>query len=209
MRLTPFDILIIAVLIYLLVRMVLGKKRGGGQGRPGQSGGQQPSDPESRRQASDAYRRAQQAWDMLRTDEPAPAQAPAGDLSFDEQEFIAGAKLMCARIRESWDSRDLDDLKNFCTPAAMAEFERRAESETRPARAETLLINARLMEVRTRQDGQEESTVLYEILEKEPGSGQNREAREIWRFVRPAENPEAMWKLDGTRPADKGEGVIQ
>ncbi|MBU1000928.1 MAG: TIM44-like domain-containing protein [Proteobacteria bacterium] len=214
MRLTPFDVLIIGVLVYLLIRMVLGSKRNDRQGPDDQGHDTQDSnqdhDPETRRQASEAYRRAQQAWDMLRSsDDGQPQQAHLGDLEFDEVDFLAGAKLMCTRIRESWDARDLEDLKQFCTSTAMQEFERRSQSETRPGRAETLLVNAALVEVLAREDNMEEATVLYEILEKEPGSGVNRESREMWRFVRPAQNPSASWKLDGIRPVDDAGALTQ
>jgi len=212
MRLTPFDFLIIAVLVYLLVRMVLRKR--GGQGRdtrPGDgSSAPRQHDPDTRRQANEAYRRAQAAWDMLRSDGEPTAQsrtdAPQG---FDEQEFLAGAKMMCARIRESWDARDLADLEAFCTPAALAEFKRRAETETRPVRTETLLINAELVEIRPLENGMEEAQVLYEILDKAPGSNENRESREIWRFVRPSGDPAAMWRLEAQRPVDEAGKLTQ
>ncbi|BBD08265.1 TIM44-like domain-containing protein [Desulfovibrio ferrophilus] len=216
MRLTPFDVLIIGVLVYLLIRMALGSKRNGQKGPGGQGpdtrDGNPPQDQDTdpRRQATEAYKRAQQAWDMLRSDEQGQKpQIHSEDFEFDEVDFLAGAKLMCARIRESWDARDLDDLVQFCTPGAMQEFERRADSETRPPRAETLLINAGLVEVHAREDGMEEATVLYEILEKEPGSGVNRESREMWRFLRPTGDNSATWLLDGIRPVDDAGAITQ
>lgn len=210
MRLTPFDVLLVGIVIYFIVRMAL-RNRGGGRGPSGGTrppAPRQPKAPEApengdpRREAVEAYQRAQRAWDMLRSDETKRTPARAKDGGFDEREFLEGAKAMCARIRQSWDARDLEDLAQFSTPSAMAEFERRAASETRSARSQPLLIEAGLVERTKRDDGMEEASVLYKILEKTPGGGENRESREMWNFVRRADVPGDMWRLDAMRTVD-------
>lgn len=216
MRLTPFDILLIGILIYFLVRMVTRGQNQNRRGRedrdrmnqgPSQGPGQdQEEDP--RRQAADAYQRAQQAWDMLRSDEAQGAPRSTASDAFDKQEFLAGAQAMCARIRQSWDARDLDDLRQFCTDSAMAEFERRAATETRAPRSEPLLIEADLIE-RTTNGDTETADVLYRILEKVPNTGETRDSREMWRFTRQADNPEDTWRLEQTQPVDNASDTPQ
>ena len=213
MRLNPFDVLLIGILVYMLIRMALGKRgnRRGPQDRDRPDGDTDPTNREQapRRQATEAYERAQRAWDMLRGDETTQITMHPEEGVFDEQEFLAGAKAMCARIRQSWDARDLEDLNIFCTPRAMAEFERRAATETRSARNEPLLIEASLVERANDEDGFEKTSVLYRILEKTPSGGDNRESREIWRYIRHAEAPGDMWRLDDMRPVDDAEARPQ
>jgi hypothetical protein len=38
---------------------------------------------------------------------------------FDTDDFMRGAKAFCSRIRSSWNNRDLNDLRAFCTEACM------------------------------------------------------------------------------------------
>lgn len=207
MRLAPFDFLLIGILVYFLVRMVLRGRNGDRPGNPPRRQGpgtpppgNEPPD-DQRRQAADAYQRAQVAWDMLRSKDAQRTPAPAVD-GFDTQEFLDGARAMCARIRQSWDARDLEDLRQFATDEAMADFERRAATETRSARSEPLLIEAELVERTTRDDGLEEATVLYRILEKIPGTGDNRDTREMWRYTRNPADPGDTWRLDHAQPVD-------
>ena len=214
MRLAPFDLLLIGILVYFLVRMVLRGRNGNRPGNPPRrqdpraptSSPEQPEDP--RRQAADAYQRAQVAWDMLRSKDAQRTPAPAAD-GFDTSEFLDGARAMCARIRQSWDARDLEDLRQFATDNAMAEFERRAATETRSARSEPLLIEAELVERTTRDDGLEEATVLYRILEKIPGTGDNRDTREMWRYTRNPSDTTDTWRLDHAQPVDDASNLPQ
>ncbi|WP_461210155.1 TIM44-like domain-containing protein [Desulfocurvus sp. DL9XJH121] len=195
MRLTPFDVLIVGILVYFLVRTVLRRRGGGNDSRrpPRPPRTQNGEDP--RREAAQAYERAQRAWDMLRDTPPDKEALRPGNAPFDEEEFLAGAKAMCARVRQSWDSRDLDDLEQFCTPEMMNDFKRRANVETRSPRSEPLLIEAGLVERAARQDETEEAAVLYRVMEKEPGSGETKETKEIWRYVRRTDTPGDMWRL--------------
>lgn len=211
MHLTPIDVLFLGIFIYLIVKRFLNQKR---DDQDQQRKGPRPSDlrpkpgtrydtpaeDDDRKQATEAYQRAQQAWDMLRSEEP----AQAAQQGFNEAEFIEGAKLMCMRIRESWNNRDLDDLDNFCTPEMMQEFSRRAESETRPPKSEVLLVKAELAEISTPGNGLEEASVLYDILEKQSGNDSNNESREMWNFVRAEDDPSSMWQLRSMRPVTDG-----
>ncbi len=78
MKLTPLDILLIGIVIYIVIGAI--RRRGGRPGGPmdrrgpGQGPGQgRPTPPEeNRRQANDAYQRAQRTWDMLRSEDQRP-----------------------------------------------------------------------------------------------------------------------------------------
>lgn len=105
MNITPLDILFIGILIYIVVSRL--RRKGGGQGgRPGMRDGGDQEDP--RRQATDAYKRAQQAWDMLRSEDEKQAGNAQDVPDVDYQPEAASA--------DAVDSRTLDK-KEMPTPS--------------------------------------------------------------------------------------------
>lgn len=189
MRLTPLDILLIIICIFLLLRFLSAKKNGGDDSA---------QDEAVKKRALNAYKRAERAWDMLRDEEeeqPVETQPQALHGEFDPKEFLSGAKLAYSRIKQSWDDRDLDDLKFFTTEKAFAEFERRVEDETRSPRTDILLVEANIVE--RRNNGVTQSaTVLFDVTLREGAETQSKQIQEVWTFTCSAENANDHWKLD-------------
>lgn len=125
------------------------------------------------------------------------AGAPPVPAGFDTEEFLKGAKAIFTRLQESWDRRDLADIREFTSPEVFAEIRRQAEEDPEPGRTEILLLNARLLEVRE-EDGQEIASVLYEPVLREGGAEQPaRPVREIWHFRRDKGAGRSFWILEG------------
>lgn len=248
MNASPLDILLVGILVYLVIswfrRRSGGGRRQDGPRAPHNDGPAAPED--QRRQANDAYTRAQQAWDMLRSEPPrerrqpgadtpvpdvayvpghtaSPGEVPASTLDtadlppalpapgpvpadFDTDDFMRGAKAFCSRIRSSWNNRDLNDLRAFCTEACMEEFRRRAQVEARPPRHEIQHLEAGLAGVADHPDGRRDATVYYVITEKDLSSNRVGKVRELWRFTTP---PGGSWLLDEVRPVSAEEGTRQ
>jgi len=112
--------------------------------RPDQPGQAAPQDhesaPEDQASRRDPYADAARMWEHLAGHGPGKAAKPAEALStgspaagsdFEREDFLAGAKAMYARISESWEARDLEDLRQFTTPAAFRSEERRVGKECR------------------------------------------------------------------------------
>jgi len=222
-HLSPLDFFLLGLVAFAAWRMFNRRRPGGRppQDRPGSmprpgtpdSGPAGPADPADedeearRRQASEAYRRAQASWDHLRSDSrPQAGQAaPQGQAAGprvaqdDTAAFLEGAKAIYARIRESWGDRDLDDMANFLTERGLAEFRNKAESETPAGRTDVMLVEAEILDM-----GQEQARVRYTALIREANVGDApRQVREDWTFLRPGGDPDAMWKLDAVaQPAD-------
>ncbi|EPR42679.1 import inner membrane translocase subunit Tim44 [Desulfovibrio sp. X2] len=213
-----FDILIIGMLIWVVVRFLGSRGRRGPTDRHygnNSHGGMESDDFESGQgYGRDArYRAAEQAWDALRSpserrgpelgqqaDVAEGVHLPAG---FDADEFMKGAKIVFARLQESWSGRDLDDIREFTTPNMYGEIERQAKDDPTPAPTDVLVINARLMEVK--QQGRATSaTVYYEVTMRENRAmATTEQVREVWTFVRDEADPKAMWKLDGIQQIEK------
>lgn len=223
MNLTPLDILLLGLVAFAAWRFFASRKRddrGGPAPRPrdqtpppDEDEDQSPPEDEEeirRRQAAEAYRRAQASWDALRSkpaDEaggPAPQRAPeqaAQAAAPGDDDFLAGAKAMFARIRESWGEGDLEDIRQFVTDRCLAEFTARAGRETAPGRTEVILVEAEILD-QSRGQGQEEVRVRYKALVREAAVGDTaREVIEDWTFVRDSADPAATWRLDAVAPA--------
>lgn len=170
-----------------------------------QGGPDAPPEPEVRREASDAYRRAEAAWEHFKS---RPAEggtrgqgSVAADVDkpedFDSEEFLAGAKAIYARVAEAWADRDLEDIRQFTTDKAYLDFKRRAESETRSPRRQVMLVNAQLVEMQEHA-GNQRATVFYDAMLGGPDG--SRQAQEVWKFAK--EGPEGHWLLDESKPVD-------
>jgi predicted lipid-binding transport protein (Tim44 family) len=240
MGINLFDFILIGLGIFLLMRLLRGRRyrgptapgaredepydvqpeqRGWSQDRedpsrstPGSGSGHdaEATDP---RHASDAYRRAEAAWEAVRTRparEPRTAGPSAGSAAapgagpsisvpegFDADEFLEGAKMCFTRLQESWAERDLEDIRQFATEPVLAEIESQMRQDPNPASVEVLTLNARLMEVT--QEGQEtRAAVYYDVLLRETSNPQGPEdVREVWHFVRDEAEQDPSWRLDG------------
>ena len=66
---------------------------------------------------------------------------------FDAEEFLRGAKMAYNRLQAAWDSRDLNDIAQFASPAVMDAVRQQLAEETEPSKTEILLVNAQLLSV--------------------------------------------------------------
>ncbi|QJT09018.1 Tim44 domain-containing protein [Oceanidesulfovibrio marinus] len=215
-----------------------------------QNGRQQDSNGEpSQKEASDAYRRAQQTWDYLsskprdrsgqtgqqgqpgqqdrfgrRPGTPPPpidvdsmpdpggpqAGVPSGGetsytgttsrridvRNFDEDDFLNGAKAVYARIQESWDARDLEDIRDFVGDQVYSNLTDHARRNPQPGKTDILLIEAKVLEVR-HDNADLTASVLYDVLLRKKGAKANSKIKEIWHFRKPADDTNAFWKVEG------------
>lgn len=137
-------------------------------------------------------------WDKLRATASAPPPPPQpGPAGFDSREFLAGAKAAYAKLQAAWDRRDLDELRQFTSPEVLSEISRQAETEPFTGKTEILLLEARLLDVRT-EGTQTVASVLFEAMLRE-GSPQApaEQVREIWHFSRYESGGNTMWVVDG------------
>ena len=151
---------------------------------------------------SSMQRQAQDAWANLRSTPAGGSQAqetqpdvsvPAG---FDSDEFLEGAKVVFNRLQQSWDARDLDDIKQFTTQEVYEAIKQQAEDDPQPSRTEILMANARLLEVKDEAEGIL-ATVYFDVLMRESKTAQHPEqVREVWHFLK-AKKDGSMWLLDG------------
>lgn len=138
-------------------------------------------------------------WDTLSSQNNAYNSQPEVVIpmpaDFDAEEFLRGAKMAYNRLQAAWDSRDLNDIAQFASPAVMDAVRQQLAEETEPSKTEILLVNAQLLSV-VNEDKEQRAQVYFDVLMRErPDQPTPSNVREIWHFVRELDG--GTWKLDG------------
>lgn len=121
------------------------------------------------------------------------AAMPAG---FDEQAFLAGAKIAFTNLQKAWDDRDFAEIRGLTTDKVFADIQDQLKASTAENRTEVLRLDAELLEVR--EIGPElEATVLFDTVMREDNNAQAQQVREVWHFVKPKAGIQPNWYLDG------------
>ena len=144
------------------------------------------------------------AWDNLRSSQHQTASAaesyPPG---FDAKEFLDGAKAAYTRMQASWDARDLDDLNQFTSAEVFAEIQAQAAADPGPGKTEILLLEARLLEVKT-IGNQTIATVLFDaMLREDSAAAPAEQVREAWHFSRYETGGGSHWVVEGIQQLEK------
>jgi predicted lipid-binding transport protein (Tim44 family) len=144
------------------------------------------------------------AWENLRSTESrtsaTPPTVPAG---FDTNEFLDGAKAAYTRLQGAWDKRDLNDLRQFTSPEVFSEIEGQAAADPGPGHTEILLLEARLLEVKT-LGNQTVATVLFDaMLREDDPSAPAEQVREAWHFSRYENGGSVHWVVEGIQQLER------
>ncbi len=136
------------------------------------------------------------AWNNLKSEptESAQSQEQLTENSYgiDPAEFLEGAKATYVRMQESWDKRDIDDIKIFTSSAVYDVVKQ--DSLENPNPSSTVILNLSAQINAIEKDGEKDRiSVYFTALLYEEGEQSN--ITELWHFVR--DNKFSMWKVDG------------
>ncbi|MGL4721693.1 MAG: Tim44 domain-containing protein [Desulfovibrionaceae bacterium] len=137
------------------------------------------------------------AWAMLdsEADTKEAVQNVSFPKDFNEEEFIKGAKILFARLQESWAKNDLEDIRKFTSTEVFTEIIRQADEDPEIGDVAILHIDARVLEVKDTND-ERRVLVFFSALLQESKEAENSDVNEYWHFVR-SDKSEGMWILDG------------
>lgn len=153
-------------------------------------------------QEPENYTKTNNAWGNLqseRTSHENNENSAINIPNFNEQEFLDGAKQLYVRMQESWDLRDLADIKLFTSDEVYKGIEEDAKADPNPSKTELILINCNVVKADV-VGTKEQVSVLFDVLMKEQENENNEQVKEIWNFTRDT-NGDSMWKLDGIQQA--------
>lgn len=198
------DLIIIGLLIYFGMKFFRNRQQNNNNGSNNHYYSQQsPSDYSNQNinqtGQNQARNNAAAAWDNLRSERHEQANTYQSTGTFNTEEFLTGAKQLYVRMQESWDLRDIEDIKQFTSPIMHKDIEEQFKEDPTPSKTQIILINASVLEVREEGD-YEQAAVLFDVLMKEAENADNEQVREIWNFSRnKAKN--GTWILDGIQSA--------
>ncbi|MDH5301310.1 MAG: Tim44-like domain-containing protein [Gammaproteobacteria bacterium] len=213
------DILIIALIAFVVYKIFASRRRAATQQQPVAAGyGQVDVTPEQhhapqQRQAHQEPVAAPQqkqgaGFDtdlMFKGDKPDLGSAavaprivskPAG---FDEAHFLTGAKELFVMMQKAWDNGDLADIREFTTDAVFAEIQDQYRAREGSSQTEVISAHAELFDVRE-IDNATEAAVLFTMSLKEDGVDVH--AQEIWHFTKPKAAFKPTWYLDGIQQVE-------
>ena len=113
---------------------------------------------------------------------------------FDQQDFMKGAKAVYTRLQNSWDKRDIEDIRYFTSKEVWEEINRQAQEDPKPSKTEILRVNARLLEVAS-SNSRTVASVLFDVMMRESREEDTaKEVREIWHFSKDDKDPKSFWR---------------
>lgn len=189
------DILLLGILLFVGLKL-FARARSKAQPAPAGAGNAPMGGMEPPLQRNDT---AASGWDTLSGQNNAYNSQPEVVIpmpaDFDAEEFLRGAKMAYNRLQAAWDSRDLNDIAQFASPAVMDAVRQQLAEETEPSKTEILLVNAQLLSV-VNEDKEQRAQVYFDVLMRErPDQPTPSNVREIWHFVRELDG--GTWKPDG------------
>lgn len=206
------NVLLLAGVAYFLVRSF--RRRGGNDDtRPGRwkpmdkDDAADQGDDETQDPRVDRHEAARRTWDVLSSDKedrpsPSTPTGPSPDSSvpgFDEAEFLEGAKLFYARLKQADEVEEVQALRDFLSDDVFNEAMAGMSGE----RIEVMLLDARLMELKS-EDGKTVATVFYDAQLRKGEQGERTEhVRQVWEFSRDDGAAGALWVLERINRVDQ------
>ncbi len=190
-----FDIIIIGLLVYLAVRLFRSFSNRNQNTQYQQNTHRQNSSQNSQWDKLRSDNEENPVYSRNNNDTQAETQSqPTNALSVDTEEFVEGAKTAYVRLQESWDKRDLDDIKIFTTKAVYEEILAQANEDPTPSKTHILSVNAQINAMEKDSEG-ERISVYFTALLREDSEGAAENVTEVWHFLRFDKN--SMWLVDG------------
>lgn len=205
------NILLLGGIAYFLVRSFRRRNNGDDGTRPGRWSRPDSRDAgehgqDERPAQMDRHDAARQMWDMLsssmeeRPEPTTPTGAPSEESArgFDEAEFLEGAKLFFARFQQASDERDFLPIRDFISDEMFSQ----AMTHGGDGPTEIMLLNAKLMEMKS-EDDQTMASVYYDAQLRKGEQGERTEqVRTVWEFSRDDSKPDALWVLEAVNRVD-------
>ncbi|MDQ6974373.1 MAG: Tim44-like domain-containing protein [Mariprofundaceae bacterium] len=149
--------------------------------------------------------------DTFTSSESTPPTSSMVRPDVDENFFIPAAKDIFMRMQTSWDNKDMDNIRTFCTPeiASRIELDIHALGDTQ-TKTEVAMLNAEILDTWVESD-YEWVAVKFSALLKEDtlaSTGEILESDsnnldETWIFRHPQQSDDPTWYLSGIQQASE------
>ncbi len=185
------DLLIIGLLVYFGIRIFRGfAQKGSNNARQ-----EQYSQRQSNNNQSNIWDNLQNNSQDYNNSTTSYAQEERNELGIDRAEFIEGAKSAFIRMQESWDKRDLEDIKHFTSESVYNEIKEQAQESPEQSNTQILSLSADIHKIEKEDESQRVSVYFTAFIREEKEQAMAQNVTELWHFLR--ENSNAHWKIDG------------
>lgn len=202
------NILLLGCIAYFLVRMFRRRFGGRDDDRHDSHTGENDRDngtPGKVVRPMDRHEAARQMWGTLSSQpgEAPESAAPESATGFDEADFLEGAKMFFSRFQEARDANDFESIRAFLSDEVYRQAKADMEASTAPARTEIMLLNAKLMEVKS-EGGRTYASVFYDAQLRRGVSGEQPvQLRTVWEFSRDDGVDNGLWTLEKINRVDQ------
>lgn len=203
------DILLLALVAFLIYKFVFAKRRAQPQMTPATAGGGQ-YDVNANTDEQNQYRTTDRDTSGSTASAPAYSSVSGGSAGlddlrreipkeFDSAAFLDGAKRCYARLQKAWDEGDLAEIRQFTTDHVFAEIQDQHRAKAQSSVTEILDLDAQLLNV-SELGSKAEAMVLFEARLIE--DGEETRVSEIWHFTKPSTSLQPTWYLDGIQQVE-------
>ena len=201
------DILLFALIGFLLYKLFASKRKAAGGMTPAPAGGGRFEENEQTQYRTSHTKAAggETSGENYQAS-PEPEQQDGLDelrqsipKDFDQATFIEGAKACFERLQKAWDDGDLSDLRQFTTDHVFAEIQDQHRAKTQASQTEILGLKAELLKV-DELGSKTEAAVLFEAHLRE--NGREGTISEVWHFTKPSNSTQPTWFLDGIQQVE-------
>ena len=121
--------------------------------------------------------------------------------NFDEVTFLEGASGAFRMLQSAWDAGDQAEIRRMTTDKVFAEIKQDLQDQSTDNHTEIMSLDAQVLSAR--QVGNElQVRVLFDANIHELPESITSNVHELWHFIRPANNQESMWFLDGIQQVE-------
>lgn len=195
------DILIIAALAFVILKVVRNLRQGSAEARapapqPAYAGAARPAPPQPAAAPVFGARRETPAAAPSAGSEAVPFRLPQG---FDTPAFIEGAKQHYRILQDAWNRNDLAKIREYMTPDLYAELSAERAGLASAPQTDVLSLDAAL--VRADQlFGNAELSIRFSGRCRDGADGVEEEFVDIWHLERDCSRADAPWFITGMQP---------
>ena len=189
--------IIIALVVFAAIWLIRKLRGGARRQEPAYAGMARQAEPQSnpfsgQQPAAPAFQPAPAA-----TTAPMASQLPWGvPADFDTEAFLRNAKVYFVRLQASWDTGNLDDIREFTTPEMFAEIKMDlAERGQAANKTDVVTLDAELLGIED-QAGAYLASVRFSGMIRETAGAAAEPFNEVWNLSKPVQG-DGGWVLAG------------
>ena len=185
------DVLLIAVVAFVLFKLFAGKKQAQAQPQYASAGGAQY------RESVAESPETGQIYDTVSVDSLAQAKYATAETPawFDKEAFVKGAQSHFENLQKAWDAQNWEEIASYTSPELLAELKTERAKHPADQKTEVVSVMADLFNFIDNQSDVVASVYFYGWIKE--NNAEPAEFGEVWHLTRDMTQPNADWFIVG------------